>query len=472
MISSEVDAADVDSSRVQARGGASSKAPGPHGYPVLGALPQVMKDPLQVLSRMVREYGDLVCLGGFGSQKFYLVTHPRDIEHVWKTHHKNYVRGSNFKLLRPLGGNGLFLNEGEPWRTQRRLLQPAFHLPRLMGMADTINASTEAMLERWRHGIGPGEPFDLEHEMMGLLIEVSVKTLFGTEVAGDGETVHEAITTAFSILHRRVLSPVPFPWWVPFPDHVRFLRAVARLDEVVYRIIRERRQSGIEGNDVLSTLLSVRDEDGNPMPDQQIRDEVVTMLVAGHESTGASLSWTLYLLSRYPIVARRVEEELAEVLGGRTPGFHDLPNLKYLSMVLKEGLRLYPPFWMLTRTPLEDDELAGHRIPAGSILMFSSYVTHRRPDFWANPEAFDPDRFLPENCEGRPPFAYFPLGGGPRVCIGSRLAEMQSLLVLAAALQRYSFHAVAGKRVEPAAMLSLRPKGGLWMTLYERPLPS
>jgi cytochrome P450 len=190
--------------------------------------------------------------------------------------------------------------------------------------------------------------------------------------------------------------------------------------------------------------------------------------VAGHESTGTSLTWTLYLLSHYPPVMRQVEEELTDVLDGRTPGFQDLPKLKYLAMVLKEGLRLYPPFWMLTRTPVEDDELSGYRIGAGSILMFSSYVTHRRPDFWPNPEAFDPERFLPEEIEERPQFAYFPLGGGPRVCIGGRLAEMQSLLVLATVLQRYHLHAMAGQRVEPAAMLSLRPKGGLWMTLHER----
>ncbi len=461
MVSTEVSAVSV-------RGGAPANAPGPQGYPIVGALPKVLKDPLPFLSQAAREYGDVVCLGGFGSQKFYLVTHPDDIERVWKTHHRNYVRGSNFQLLKPLGGNGLFLSEGDAWRAQRKLLQPAFHVTRLMGMVDTINAAIAGKLERWRRSIAPGEPFDLEHEMMDLLIEISVKTLFGTDVAGDAATVHRTITTAFSILHRRVLSALPFPWWVPFPSHVRFLRAVAGLEEVVYRLIAERRRSGDEGSDVLSTLLSVRDEAGEPMPDRQIRDEVVTMLVAGHESTGASLSWTLYLLSRYPDVARRVGAELAEVLGGRTPGFQDLPRLRYLAMVLKESLRLYPPFWMLTRTPLADDVLSGHRVPAGSILMFSAYVTQRRPDFWPNPEAFDPDRFLPERSEGRPQFAYFPFGGGPRLCIGGRLAEMQSLLVLAAVLQRYALHAVPGRRVEPAAMLSLRPKGGLWMTLNER----
>lgn len=456
----------VRSSSLEGQG--SPAVPGPPGYPIVGALPKVMKDPLPFLSQAAREYGDVVCLGGFGSQKFYLVTHPDDIERVWKTHHRNYVRGSNFQLLKPLGGDGLFLSEGEPWRQHRKLLQPAFHVSRLMGMVETINASIEGMLERWRRQIAPGQPFDLEREMMSLLIEVSAKTLFGTEVAGDAATIHETITTAFSILHRRVLSAVPFPWWVPFPRHVRFLRAVAELDKVVYRLIDQRRRSGIEGSDVLSTLLSVRDEAGEPMPDRQLRDEVVTMLVAGHESTGATLSWALYLLSRYPQVMRRVEAELSEVLGGRTPGFQDLPRLPYLSRVFKETLRLYPPFWMLTRTPLADDELSGHRIPAGSIVMFSSYVTQRRPDFWPNPEAFDPDRFLPERSEGRPQFAWYPFGGGPRVCIGARMAEMQALLVLGALLQRYDLHAVPGRRVEPAAMLSLRPKGGLWMTLHPR----
>jgi cytochrome P450 len=453
-------------------GASKNVVPGPPGLPFLGALPQVRKDPLQFLSRMVREYGDVVFLGGVGAQKFFLVTHPRDIEHVWKTHARKYVKGANFQLLRPLAGSGLFLNEGESWRSQRRLLQPAFHVPRLMAMAKTITAATETLLAGWQHRLPAGQAFDLEAEMMDLAVRISVETLFGSSVAGDADTVNRAISTAFSILHQKVLSALPFPWWVPLPGNRRFLRAVTSLEDVVYRIIKERQASGTEGHDVLSTLLSVRDEAGEAMPARMVRDEVVTMLVAGHESTGITLSWTLYLLSRYPQVASRVEEELAAVLGGRTPGFEDLPKLPYLAMVVKESLRLYPPFWLLTRTPLEDDELDGHRIPAGAILLFSPYVTHRRPDFWPNPEAFDPDRFLPERAADRPPFAYYPLGGGPRVCIGARLAEMQAMLVLATLLQRHSFHALPGRRVEPAAMLSLRPAGGLWMTLHDRPAPS
>ncbi|HKV08969.1 MAG TPA: cytochrome P450, partial [Thermoanaerobaculia bacterium] len=267
----------------------------------------------------------------------------------------------------------------------------------------------------------------------------------------------------------RVWSLANLPLWMPTPSNRRFQRAVAGMDEVVYRIIRNRRKSGVEGSDVLSMLLSVRDaETGERMPDRQIRDEVVTMLVAGHESTAITLAWTLALLSRHPGIERRVVAELDEVLGGRTPTFTDLPSLQYLSMVIKESMRLYPAFWMFTRTPIEDDVIGGHAIPAGSVLMFSSYVTHRRADFWPNPEAVDPDRFTPERSAERPAFAYFPFGGGARQCIGNRLAEFQIQLMLATLLQRYSLHLVPGRKLEPEATLSLRPKGGLWMTLHER----
>ena len=316
---------------------------GPPGLPLVGALPQVRKDPLQFLSRMARDYGDVVSLGGVGKQKFFLVSHPRDIEHVWKTNHRNYVKGANFQLLRPLAGNGLFLNEGESWKTQRRLLQPAFHLPRLQGMAQTITTAAEDRIESWRQRLPRGVPFDLEGEMMDLAIRISAETLFGTHVAGDAETINRSVRTAFSVLHRKVLAPVPLPWWMPVPRHRGFHRAVADMEEVVFRMIEDRRRGGVEGNDVLSTLLSVRDEAGEPMPVKQIRDEVITMLVAGHESTGSPSPGPSYLLSRYPLIARRVQEELAAVLGGRTPGFADLPRLPYLSMVLKESLRLYPP---------------------------------------------------------------------------------------------------------------------------------
>ena len=444
-------------------------APGPQGYPLVGALPLVRKDPLQFLVQAARQYGDVVCLGGFGSQKFFLVNHPDDVEYVCKTNYKNYTKGANFQLIKSFAGEGLFLSEGEFWRSQRKLIQPAFHIPRLAALAASITGSTESALGRWASYAHGSQAFDAERELMHLSLEISVRTLFGSDVAEDAETVRQSVSAAFEILHHRVWSLANLPLWMPTPSNRRFQRAVAGMDEVVYRIIRNRRKSGVEGSDVLSMLLSVRDaETGEGMPDRQIRDEVVTMLVAGHESTAITLAWTLALLSRHPGIERRVVAELDEVLGGRTPTFTDLPSLQYLSMVIKESMRLYPAFWMFTRTPIEDDVIGGHAIPAGSVLMFSSYVTHRRADFWPNPEAVDPDRFTPERSAERPAFAYFPFGGGARQCIGNRLAEFQIQLMLATLLQRYSLHLVPGRKLEPEATLSLRPKGGLWMTLHER----
>lgn len=444
--------------------------PGPQGYPLVGSLPKVRKNPLQFLVQAARQYGDVVCLGGIGAQKFFLVNNPYDIEYVFKTNHRNYTKGANFQLLKSLAGDGLFLSEGSFWRGQRKLMLPAFHAPRLAALAPVITDATESMLAHWAEIADRRQAFDVEREMMHLSLDVSVKVLFGTSVRKEhAEVVRRSVATAFDYLHDRVWSLASLPQWMPTPSNLRFQRAITALNSVVYAIINERRRNGAEGSDVLSMLLAVRDEEtGEGMADRQIRDEVVTMLVAGHESTAITMAWTLYLLSKHSSSERQVQEELDAAVGERAPAFSDLPNLPYLSRVIKESLRLYPPFWMFTRTPLEDDEVGGHRIPAGSILMFSPYVSHRNPDFFPNPEAFDPDRFTPERSAGRPQLAYYPFGGGPRLCIGMRMAEYQISLMLAAILQKYSLHLLPGCRVEPEATISLRPKGGLWMTLHER----
>lgn len=444
--------------------------PGPQGYPLIGSLPKVRKDPLQFLVHAARQYGDVVCLGGVGSQKFFLVNNPYDIEYVFKTNHRNFTKGANFQLLKTLAGEGLFLSEGAFWRSQRKLMLPAFHIPRLAALAPVITSATESMLGRWHELAEKRQAFDVEREMMHLSLDVSVKVLFGTEVKEHGEVIRRSVATAFEYLHNRVWALASLPQWMPTPSNLRYQRAIAAFDAVIYEIIEERRRTGSEGNnDVLSMLLSMRDEEtGEGMPDRQIRDEVVTMLVAGHESTAITMAWTLYLLSKHPAAERQVQEELDGALGGRAPGFADMPNLPYLARVMKESLRLYPPFWMFTRTPIEDDEIGGHTIPSGAILMFSPYVSHRNPDYWPNPEAFDPDRFTPERSAGRPQLAYYPFGGGTRMCIGMRMAEYQISLMLATILQKYSLHLLPGRRVEPEATISLRPKGGLWMTLHER----
>ncbi len=449
--------------------GDAGAVPRPPGLPLVGALPSLRRDPLRFLVETASRYGDVVALGGAGAQKFFLISHPSDIEHVLKTRHRNYVKGANFKLLKGFVGEGLFLSEGDFWRRQRRLMQPAFHMTRLAALAAAMTAETEAMLARWEVQADRGEPIEVEHEMMRLSLQIAVKTLFGADVGDRCETVRAAVAFAFRYLHERVWSIAPLPAWVPTADNRRFGRAVAALDEIVYGIIAERRRSGREGDDVLSMLLGARDEEsGQGMTDREIRDEVMTLLVAGHESVALTLTWSLYLASRHGTIERRLHGELDAALGGRLPGFADLPKLAYASMFLKESMRLYPAFWMFTRTPLEDDEIGGHRIPADSVLVLSSYVTHRHRGFWRNPEGVDPERFAPENAAERPPFAYFPFGGGPRQCVGSRLAEMQTLVVLATIAQRYSLHLLPGHPVEPQATLSLRPRHGVRMTLEPR----
>jgi len=442
--------------------------PGPSGWPILGALPELRKNPLQFLVRTAEEYGDVVHLGNAGSRRYLLVRHPDDIERVLKTHHHNYVKGANFQLLKTLAGEGLFLSENDVWRRQRKLIQPAFHTSRLEGMVDVVADVARALCRRWRPTAETTGTVELEEEMVRVVLEVAVKTLFGTDLdPGWVEQIHRGVATAFSFFHDRVWTP-GLPLWAPTPANLRFRRALSQLDAIVFRILEDRRRSGKRGDDVLSMLLAVRDEDERAISDRQIRDQVMTLLVAGHESTALTLTWTFYLISRYPLIERRLHRELEEVLAGRPPGFGDLHRLPYLRQVMQESMRLYPAFWVFTRTPVADDVLGGYRIPAGSVILLSCFVTHRDRRFWDHPEGVDPDRFSPERSAQRPELAYFPFGGGPRNCIGQRLAELETSVILATLAQRYSLHLVPGHHVIPRATLSLRPRGGLPMSLHPR----
>lgn len=445
-----------------------SEIPGPSGWPLLGALPELRKDPLDFLVRTAGEHGDVVHLGRAGCRRYLLIRHPDDIERVLKTRHHNYVKGANFQLLKALAGEGLFLSEKDAWSRQRKLIQPAFHTSRLEGMVRTITDVTDALCRRWQPTAAGAGTVELEGEMMRVVLEVAVKTLFGAGIEpGWVEEIRHTVSTAFSFFHQRVWTP-GLPLWAPTPSNLRFRRAVSRLDAVVFRILKDRRRTGRLGDDVLSMLLSARDPDGRPISDRQIRDEVMTLLVAGHESTALTLTWTFYLIARYPLIERRLHRELNEVLGGQPPGFADLQRLPYLRQVIRESLRLYPAFWVFTRTPVEDDVLGGYRIPAGSVLLLSCFVTHRDRRFWDHPEGVDPDRFSEERSARRPELAYFPFGGGPRNCIGQRMAELEASVVLATLAQRYSLHLIPGHRVEPDATLSIRPRGGLPMSVHPR----
>jgi cytochrome P450 len=414
------------------------------------------------------EYGDVVYYR-MGPMHVYLVNDPDGIKHVLQDNQRNYVKGIGYEALEPALGRGLLLSEGDFWRRQRRLAQPAFHRQRMAGLADVMAGSTSAMLERWSKNAVSGEPLDIAAEMMRLTLGIVSRTLLGFDVSGEADKIGQAMARALEETNRRALTPIRLDARLPTRRNLAFKRDIKTLDTVVYRIIEERRKRG--GNvgpkgDLLDMFMEVRDEDtGESMNDKQLRDEVMTMFLAGHETTANLLAWTFMLLSKNPGIARKVRAEAEEVLGGRVPGFEDAGRLRYTAMVLEEALRLFPPAWVIAREALGDDEVCGYRVPKGSIIVLCSYVVHRLPKLWPNPEGFDPERFNPDTQPERHKYSYFPFGGGPRVCIGSGFAMMEAQLIVAMALSRYRLDLVPGHPIVLDPLITLRPKHGIRMTV-------
>jgi cytochrome P450 len=432
-----------------------------------GELPRARRDPLGFYCEMQRRYGD-VFRWDVGSFAVHLFSHPDHVKHVLHDNHKNYPRSMFYNLVRLVTGEGLVVSEGEFWRRQRRLAQPAFHRQRIAVAAKLMTKETARMLDRWQQYADSGQPVDISQEMMRLTLCIVSQALFSHDISGDTDDVGRSVTEAMEYINYRINHILAPPLFVPTPRNLRFKRAVRRSDRLIYETIEERRGKEREYDDLLSMLMSAVDEEtGERMSDQQLRDELATFLGAGHETTAVALAWTWYLLSRHPQAAERLREEVAEVLGDRTPTFDDVPQLHYTRMVLEESMRLYPPVWAVSRGVTEEDVVGGYRIPAKSLVLLSSYVTHRHPDFWSNPEGFDPERFLPARSEHRPRFAYFPFLGGPRVCIGMEFAMVEAQLVLAMTMQRYRLHLVPGQLCIPDPIFTLRPKGGVVMTIEQ-----
>ena len=443
--------------------------PGPRGNVVLGSIGDIYRDRLRFVLDMARMYGDVVQYR-VAHLRMYQVNHPAGVERMLHDNHRNYSKDvATFKTLKLFLGNGLFTSDGDFWRHQRRLAQPAFHRRCVASFGELMTYATQQMLERWQARVSRGQPLDVAREFMRLTMEVVTRALFSTSVERNIDTIGRAITTLVNDVTFRFTFPFYPPLRVPTSRNRRFLAARATLDSVVYRIIAERRRRPAEHDDLLALLMEARDEvTGEGMSDKQLRDEVITLFVAGHETTANALTWASYLLSTHVAVARRLRAEVDGTLQGGVPTATDLPNLTYTRMVIDETLRLYPPAWITNRRAIEDDIVCGYRIPADAIVSISPYVTQRDPTLWENPEGFDPDRFAPERSIGRPHYAYFPFGGGPRQCIGKGFALMESTLVLALLAQRCQLHLVPGRRVQTVAMATLRPRYGMWMTAHPR----
>jgi cytochrome P450 len=436
--------------------------PGPKGHPLGGNVREYARDPLGFLSRCVREYGDVVELRFMG-QPIYLLADPGLIEYVLVENNRNFTKTRILKRNRRLLGEGLLISEGEFWRRQRRLAQPAFHRKRVAAYGEVMAAFAERSLGAWRDG----QTIDVHEEMMHLTLEIVAKCLFDADVGARATDVGKAMKVALEDFssQRRLLR---IPKGIPTPHNIRFEMAARRLDGVVGAIIENRRKSEEDRGDLLSMLMLAEDDCGERMTDKQLRDEVMTLFLAGHETTANALSWTFWLLSLNPEVEHELAEELARVLGGRPPTTSDLPTLPYVECVLKESMRLYPPAWVVGREAIAECEVGGYRMAAGTTALMSQWIVHRDHRYHEDPERFDPDRWTAQYEKALPRFAYFPFGGGPRQCIGASFAMTEACLILAAVAQRFKMELAPGQRVEPYASITLRPEKGIRMTLVER----
>ncbi len=440
--------------------------PGPRGNPVLGSMRDFQRDKLGFIRGLTR-YGD-VARYRTAHLTWYQINHPEGIRRVLQENNRNYGKGAlTLGFFKPVVGEGLITSEGALWLRQRRLIQPIFHRKSVASFGSLMTEETLAMLERWGPAIEAGEPVDVPAEMARLTLDIVTGALFHAHVGEEPEVIGRAINTIVEDLGFRFEVPFYPPHRVPTPRNRRLRAAMRTVDRAVYAIIAGRRDGGDE-EDLLALLMGTRDEEtGEAMGDRQLRDEVMTLFLAGHETTANALSWALYLISTHPDAERRLREELDEVLGAdrRIPTIGDLPKLAYTKMVVDETLRLYPPAWITNRQAVAEDEILGHRIPAGSFVSLSPYVLHRHPDFWDDPDAFDPERFAPGQGNGRPRFAYFPFGGGPRQCIGQSMALVEAQLVLATVLGRCRLRPTSDQPAEAEALATLRPRGGLPMAV-------
>ena len=437
--------------------------PGPKPDPLLGNLNAFRRDPLGFYTACAREYGEVArfCIARVN---VYLLSSPGLIEEVLVRQSASFIKGRVIRSNRALLGNGLLTSEGDFWRRQRRLSQPAFHRERIAGYARVISGWTGRMMTGWQDG----EVRDIQADMKRLTTGIIAKILFDADVSGEADEIGTALTVAREELTARMRLGLMIPERFPTPGNLRLRRAVERLDRIVLGIIRRRRESGSRGADLLSALLAAQDADGSWMTDAQLRDEVMTLFVAGHETTALALTWALFLLAEHPEVIKRLRVEAGEVIGTRTPEFEDIPRLRYADRVVKEVLRLYPPSWTIPRQAVRDVEIGGYLVPAGTSVTISQWVMHRHPGFFEDPLEFKPERWEGDLEKALPPFVYFPFGGGQRQCIGQSLAMTELVLALAMFAREFDFELLSDPPVEPWPSVTIYPRNGIRIRIRRR----
>jgi len=419
-------------------------------------------NPLEYFAKIARDYGDIAGLRVLNFKTIF-INHPDLIEEVLVTNARKYSKGRVLRANRHVFGEGLLTSEGDFWLRQRRLAQPAFHRLRIASYAATMVDYAQRMLESWHHG----EERDAHQEMMRLTLRIVGKTLFDADVERDAQEVGKSLELLLEVGadFRRTIF---VPHWLPTPANLRVKREVTHIEKILYRIIAERRASGRDAGDLLSMLLHAQDEDGSRMTDRQLRDETITLFLAGHETTASTLSWTWWLLAQNPAVEAKLNAELDAVLGHRSPSIDDLPRLVYTGHVITESLRLYPAAWGMARLAVEDHEIAGYPVTKGMGVAMAQWVVHRDPRWYDAPQEFRPERWEDDLLKRLPRFAYFPFGGGPRQCIGNTFALMEATLILATIARKFRLRLVANHTVMPLASITLRPRHGVRVTLESR----
>jgi cytochrome P450 len=438
--------------------------PGPGRQWLFGNLKEFGRDQLGTMTRWAREYGDLVS-ARFGPRNVVFANHPDLVEEVLVNQNRKFIKHYRLRQTRRTLGQGLLTSEGEFWRGQRRLAQPAFHRDRIAAYGRLMVDFTARLLESWHDG----QVRDVQEDMMRLTLEIVAKTLFDAEIAGDTALASAAMETLMRSFIARTGSLLAPPHWFPTPLNLRVERAISRLERILAKVIAERRAGGEDRGDLLSMLLHAQDEEsGRQMSDQQLRDEVMTLFMAGHETTANTLAWTWVLLSAHPEAEARLHAELDQVLGDRLPTTADLPQLKYAESVINETLRVYPTVWVIGREAIEPVELGGYSIRAGTTVFMPQWVIHRDGRWFQDPEAFRPERWEGGFLQRIHRYAYFPFGGGPRICIGNNFALMEATLILATIARKYRLKLAPDAKIVPLPTITLRPAYGVKAVLTER----
>jgi cytochrome P450 len=442
----------------------NQRPPGPPQTWLFGNLKEFGRDQLGAMTRWARDYGDFVS-ARFGPKRVVFANHPDLVEQVLVEQNRKFIKHYRLRQTKRTLGQGLLTSEGDFWRSQRKLAQPAFHRERIAAYSRLMVDFTERMLESW----ADGQSRDIQDDMMRLTLEIVAKTLFDAEISGETADASAAMETLMRSFIARTGSLLNPPHWLPTPLNLRVERAIRRLERILATVIAQRRESGNDRGDLLSMLLHAQDEDsGRRMSDAQLRDEVMTLFMAGHETTANTLAWTWFLLAGHADAESRLHAELAQVLGGRSPVMADLPRLSYTESVVNETLRVYPTVWVIGREATEPVELGGYRIPAGTTVFMPQWVIHRDGRWYDDPEQFRPERWEGGLIQRIHRYAYFPFGGGPRICIGNNFAQMEATLILATIAQKFRVRLAPDAVVKPLATITLRPAHGVKVILEKR----